>query len=391
MTPEIDGAFGREITHDQLTQWLEGHNWFVSSTGPGGQLWSLTSNKDAKIGVPYDPIDKFALDGIVRRLAHWHDIDIATLQESIALFTVDVARFIADVPLQDFGGKRGAQLSIVSHLFSGTGRIYRAAARSSRTSASNAQYTAFDEETYGFAVAGMTEVGSYALPIYVAVGTPDDDGTLGIAAPSRNRKLSSTVAKALKSIEDHIIAPAREDLSTEVIDHMSSQGVSKDLLSAVAELIAVEGADAKTTFNWATSHAHVPGADSLPSKVELPHDAKELIENATKKFKVEPLNPSTFAGEVRGIMLGDAPGQIKSVLAVPHKNQADNPTARVHGTIEVTHDNASEEFRDNLYRYMKSGQRIKVTGRVEVVSNRRHIFQPKSFTPIATQGTFDEA
>lgn len=391
MTPEINGASGQEITHDQLAQWLERHNWFVISTGPGGQLWSLTSNKDAKIGVPYDPIDKFALDGVVRRLAHWHDLDIATLQESIALFTVDVARFIADVPLQDFGGKFGAQLNIVSHLFGGTGRIYRAAARSSRTSADNAQYTEIDEETYGHAVAGMTEIGSYALPIYVSVGAPDDDGTLGIAAPSRNRMLSSTVATALKSIEDNIIKPSREDLSTELINHMSTQGVSKDLLSAVGELITVEGTDAKTTFNWAGSHADVPGASALPTRVELPHEAKELIENATKKFRAAPPSPSTFAGEVRGIMLGDAPGQVKSVIAVPRKNQANNPDAPVHGMIEVTHDEASEEFRDNLYRYMKSGQRIRVTGQVEVISNRRHIFTPESFTPIATQGAFDES
>lgn len=174
-------------------------------------------------------------------------------------------------------------------------------------------------------------------------------------------------------------------MSEEIVREMVSQGVSKELLTAVSELIAIEGTDAKTRFAWAESHSQVPGANALPTSVEIPHDARDLVEQVATRFRPAPKPPKKFVGKVRGLLLSDSPDEIISVVAVPRSGSSEDLTAPLTGTIEITHRNASDEFRDDLYRLMNSASTVKFSGIVENISNRRRIFELTSFEEMPTQ------
>lgn len=386
-TGELEPQQFPELDRDVITAWMRNHDWSVKSSGPGGEMWASHTVEGAEIGVPFGHLDNFFSEAVIKRLAHWHKLEQRNLVDVLTHFTIDVSRFIADVPLDYSSGKPGAELRVVSHLFGGTGRIYRAAAHTSRstTPVIGSSFSDLDDERYANAIAGMTEVGSYSLPIYVPVGKPDTDGSYGLAAPSESRRLTQTVATALRAIEQHVIEPHRFDVSEEVVREMVSQGVSKELLTAVSELIGVEGTDAKTRFAWAESHSKVPGADKLPTAVEIPHEARGLVDQVATLFRPTPKQPTNFVGKVRGLLLGESPDEIISVVAVPRQGSTEDPSAPLVGTIEVTHHEASEEFRDKLYQFMSEETFVQFSGTVKRISNRRHISDPRGFQQMPTQ------
>lgn len=382
MTPHSDTHNSQpQIERESIVEWMKLNDWAATSSGVGGELWKSTKIEGAEIGIPFGPLDDFSIESISKRLARWNGVNQSTLLDTLATYMVDVSRFIADVPLNYAAGKPGAELRIVSHLFGGTGKIFRAAARTSRstTQVIGSNFNQLDETTFSNAIAGMTEIGSYALPVYVPVGSPDTDGSIGLAAPSQSRQLTSTVANALHAIEEHVITPAKMDVTDDVIREMVSKGVSKELLTAVSELITVDGTDAKTSFSWAPSHAQVPGASKLPTEVEIPHEARGLVDQVADRFKSSPQKRREFVGQVRGILLGETAEEVISIVAVPRAGSSNDESAPLSSTVEVTHRQVSDKFRDELYRFMSEGTKVEFTGVVEKVSNRRRISNPLNF------------
>lgn len=373
---------------NRITSWMERNGWVPVSDGQIGQMWALAGDHPS-VGVPHSlEGDPEAADGIIRRLAHWSGIDAADLRDVVDLWGVDVSRFVADVPLESSFGRPGAKLSVVSHLFSGTGKIFRAAAHTSRIPKEViTNFSPKDDDVLSHALAGMTEIGSYALPVYVPVGEPDLKGSLGIPGPSEARALTKTVASALQAVETHIIIPEALDLSREVILQMVNAGVSREFLSAISELLAVDQTDAKTMFSWASSHSTVPGSSDLPTQVLLPHEAREIIEITAKQFSVDTSTVEPFQGKIKGILYDKDKDTATTVMAVPRSSGEINEFTLFNTTVEVKHEGIDPERLDQFYEWMRNGALVYFNGRVLRESGSRIIENPQDFSAMGQQGT----
>jgi len=340
-----------------------------------------------EIGVPWTFDDKAAVDSVVRRLATSLNLDAKSLMLELTLEEVDLSRFSADVDLDYSTGFPGASLRVVSSLFKGSGRIYRAGARATHQKAPsiNNGYTDADEELYSQVIAGMTEKGSYSLPIYVKVGRPDTKGMSGLAAPSPERLLTQKVAESLQAIDTHIIRPEKLRTDVESINELVRLGVSKDLVLAVVDLISVENTDAKTKFFWARSHDTVPTSKKLPTEIEFPHQAKQLLEEAAKHFTAPEPVKRAFNGRIDGVLLDEGEGTLTVIVAVPRGKATDDPNSELNARVDVNVWVDGDSEMDRIYSLMRNRKRVTFTGTPEKIGSRRIIKDASYLEEIPTQ------
>ncbi|WP_211440200.1 hypothetical protein [Corynebacterium glutamicum] len=370
----------------RLRQWLNHHDWYRIGTGSLGEMWVSTTATKARVAIPHSlENDSEAFDGVINRLSIWSHIEVELLKETVELWDVDVSHFAANITMDEHHGRLTAPLNIVSHLLSGTGKVFRAAAHTSRGPKEViGSWTAAGDASYHQVHAGFTEYGSYSLPVYVPIGGPvpgADTGTLNLPVPSTRRAITETAAKALDAVYTNIIKPDRAPTKREDIRHLVYEGVSKELVNAIVDLLGTHEADARTTFKWAPSHADLPSSQNLPTRIELPNESRELLETVSKSFKTPDPEPESMDGRITGILMGED-DEVTTVMAARRygptkgKNQAKGRSA----TIEVVHHNIEHQKLDQFFQWMKDGNKVFFTGSVTKSSNRLRVENPSLFT-----------
>lgn len=368
---------------DDVRAWFTLQGWSPIKRGDLGELWTPNGDTDAtaRIGIPWGVADDaIALDGVIKRAAHWMGRDLRDVEDAIRMWNVDVTRIRSeylDVDGVDFGV--GAPLAIAGDLLSGAEKIFRAA---TTTSISPRTVIGGNHPTAATAVfnrirAGYTEHGSYILPIYVPLDRPGTDDTL-IAAPSRRRDITKTVAESLAAIKRIIIDPDREP-GVDELRELVNTGVSREFIAGVSQVVqSKDSDDAVTSFAWAASHAALPGSQDLPTTITIESDARDVLERAAQRFKAPPTASEHLKGKIRGLAREEDGGT--TVTLATTRNGRD---ARIDLQFGIIPD---EEF-DQLLHWFGNGTKIATSGIVERVSGTLTVKRP---SPFAIHMSFDD-
>ncbi|WP_165165260.1 hypothetical protein [Corynebacterium qintianiae] len=367
-----------------LTSWMSQHGWAPRSEGSMGRLWAPTSSElDVYVAIPFEfGNDEFAFHNAIEQVARFSEIKTSDLNRAIHQWNVDRTVFVAEVPLAYDYGAPTAELSEISQVFGGAGRIFTAAIDAVNSRLPKTFKTSDVR-------AGMTEVGSYALPIYVPLSDPHRDDAL-IAAPAQERAITETVATALSAIKREIIDADNPEPSAEMIRDLQNHGVSADLLTGVSELMSSQENDAETTFQWAGSHAEFAEQQSLPTRVELPHEARDLVKSVARAFKTQLPKHQAFFGKIIGIMYSAGSATADTIMAVPRSNtQEADARNELNGRVRVTHHLDTEDRLAQFYEWNRTGQIVEFGGVTTRVNSDRVIQSPTSFDARPMQTEFD--
>ncbi|WBT08811.1 hypothetical protein PAB09_00130 [Corynebacterium sp. SCR221107] len=373
------------LSNESLTSWLSSKSWTEKSTGPMGALWGPMedSQLETLIGIPqHFETDPIAVSGLLKRLSDHFRMSELDIRNEIEFRTVDISRFAINVNLEKSLGVSTAPLSDVSRLFSGTGRIFRAASITcqSPTEVIGDAFPASSKRLFHKIQAGFTEQGSYVLPVYVEVGDPQTSHDLSGQAhvvPTEYRKVTQTVALAFEKMFEKVIDPNKEPTSRDAIRDLVESGISKEFLTAVTDLIPTDGSDAYAKFQWAPSHSITPEAKNLPTEFVVPNDARDLLTSVSKRFKPTAPEPEPLDGIIKGIIREDN-GSVITVMDAHRGGK--NPGEGRRATIEVVHHDVDNARLDEFYRWFRASDKVYFQGSVLKQSNRLTIRHPLEFS-----------
>ena len=379
------------LDRSKLAEWMQMNGWSKSANGDMGEMWVLDENFETQIAVPHSfEHDPLAVESTIARLAYWSQTDAAELTKRIFMWNVDIVEFRAIVPTETEFGVAAAPLKVVKDLVSGTNRIVRAAAQTShQPKAHFNSLSSLASVRYEKVKAGFTEEGSYKLPLYVPLGKPVIEGALAIPLPDDMRILTSPMAKALQAINDVVIRPETLSLSDDSVRELVYQGVSRELVGGISELLSTGGTNAAAEFEWAPSHSTTKGAKSLPQNIEFPHDSKDALDRAAERLLKQKDSKEYFVGKVLGVQKNSIDSTILHLsVAVPSNQERINPKAEMKNKIQLTLTSGSVALRQ-IFNWIESGTVIAFGGYVDRSGSFREINTPEYVDALGEQGTLD--
>ncbi|MCC5953433.1 MAG: hypothetical protein JJU45_15185 [Acidimicrobiia bacterium] len=269
--------------HERLLRFIKDVGWKRDRMGSRGAVWK---KGDAILRIPYG-VDRnsFEWSGLIERAAVADGVDPATLQQRLENWLVDMTEMRA------VGGASGSiALEQGITLVTSARSILRTSATTSRTPRAQLgyQYSAVGDRITRKARMGHTRPGSYVIPILMPVEPadedPDDrqeslDGTAAYVEPEE-RRATRTMAQALDSIQQRVIGPAREPAAGDV-SAMVVAGVARETVVAIRNLLKHE-VSLGVQFEWA---AGLEGGNRLPSEMQFPSEAEELLDLTAKKLR----------------------------------------------------------------------------------------------------------
>jgi hypothetical protein len=373
------------IQHPELVAYLRLAGW-----KPAGQKRGVVAqfvhegnersdNKPIAVQVVTDPdLGDYGRrnDEIVRLLADFEGVSIGQMIEAIASPSSDVLSFsihsdtvaAGSIPLEDSIRLRQAQKAALL-----------AAAHSALDARGHFPRMARSEaiELVSTVTEGQTARGSYISRLFVPVRRPI--GQLDVTdPPPYARAVTSTLFRALDCISNAVRTGVPEDLLT-----MAEQGVSANLLSALAEMRPRGAAGAlAVSVRW-TGGWLVPRG--VASRVRLAAGEFETFPGLAKQMRDREQSVQyTLAGYIVSLERVEAerggPGEI-TVLApredVPGKNM------RVRLTLQ------GEEY-DKAVEAHKEANRIRVIGTLKKEGRRWSLDSPSPIV-VATGGDDDDS
>lgn len=375
----------------KLAGWMKMHGWSKAASGDMGEMWVLGGNLETQIAVPYSfEHDPLAIESTIARLAYWTQADAAELTKRIFMWNVDIAEFRAVVETTTEFGVAAAPLEVVNDLVSGTNRIVRAAAQAShKPKAYFSNLSSLASVRYEKVKAGFTGEGSYKLPLYVPLGKPVIDDALAIPLPDEMRIMTSTMAKALQAINDVVIRPMTLKLDDESVRELVYQGVSKELVGGISELLSTGQANAAADFEWAPSHNETEGAASLPRNIEFPHDSRDALDRTAECLLKQKDSKESFVGKVLGVQKDLVDSTILNLsMAVPSNRERTNPKAEMRNKIQLTLTGGSETLR-HVFDWIELGTVIEFRGYVNRSRSIREIKEPDYINALGEQDALD--
>lgn len=281
----------RDVT-TELTAYLSRAGWRSGPAGPLGTLWHHP-DAPAKLAVPFEvKLGTREWSGIVERLSAWSRLSVRAVVERVEYQFVDVTRLSA---ANDMVIDGTIPLSAGRVMVASAELMLRAAGTTSQRlrSSINGNFSRVGDGVIAQARMGHTEEGSYVVPVLMPLSPVDDneassDPPLGGTEMFRNppepteRRVTRTLAQALVALQAHVVQPAREVRKAELHPFIQAGG-SRELVNALTAVLTQPAvATFEVAFTWAEA---VSAPTTLPEAVEVPSQARELLEQASRLLR----------------------------------------------------------------------------------------------------------
>lgn len=300
-----------------LTDVMSLSGWSETSRGPVGALWKHDAT-NALVGIP-DGLSTERPEWIqvVSQIADAMRLSVEDLSLRIRRFRFDVVEFKASGSLWD----TAVPVEAGFNLFRTARKVLRSTATTSRGTRAEigTSYLQISKDLVSTALFDQTRHGSYVVPMLLPVEglvdqnddslhtttdreleTTSGDDVFTETVKQREtqvRRVTRTMAEALSTVESTLITPDEEPTQQEIAAMVDS-GVSKELLSALYEVISAPAVlSFNTSFAWSevlSAPNHLDGAS-----VGIPSAAAELIKRTIPRF-VRPARNDTerFTGPI---------------------------------------------------------------------------------------------
>lgn len=365
---------------DDLTDYIRGIGWSITSSGRGGEMWSSPHGR--QVGIPYQlTVETPETVGVLTRIA----ADLGQSARDTALVLrgqwIDTFAFRAssDVYIRDtIPAKAGADL------FQSVWRLLRAAATTSLTPTPqiSGKWSAQGDEAIDNARFGQTERGSYILPLLVPLQRElgDTTDTLNIGGHYHEppaRRATRTLIDALDAVNRVIIQPESQPSSSAVAD-LVQFGVSRELITAVSSIVKHESvANLDIAVNWAD---RIEAPSKAPLHLTIPSDARTRLEMVAPRFKKTRMpKVETLKGPI--CLMEDRPGDTighASVETIRNGRQSRVDVILNREQLAQAHD------------WFKSHDTIIVQGQVESTPKGLLIRTPQRFNSLNESMIFGE-
>lgn len=279
---------------DNLQSYLRLHGWRETSSGTGGATWEAETVRtgESTLRVPWD-VDRNFVEWtwLMDALAAQHSRDGGTLPTTADELSIQVTHWFTDV--EEFRGvgdidDQSISLDRGAALVDSAKSIVRTSATTSRGIKADlsSRYSSRGDQIADQARMGHTKPGSFVIPILIPVephegsreAMPLSD-EMGRYDEPDERRVSRTMAQALKAIEKHIVEPAREPNGDDIAALVSA-GVAVETLKAVRRVFATT-MSLSVNFEWAGG---LEGEAQLPRVAELPVESDDLLARAVTKL-----------------------------------------------------------------------------------------------------------
>jgi hypothetical protein len=287
----------------EIRFYLSRQGWSQQPPGPAGSLWT---KNEATVAVPEadDPRMSFS---VIMQLAQLAQKAQAELASEVKYYGTDVTNFRAANDLLDL---ESIPLSSALTILGNVKQVLRTCGTTAfRTQGDlKGHYHKTGKGVADAARMAHTKQGSFVIPVLVRLGLEpqpeprmqlvDDLVDVGPREPIE-RRITRTMAEALRAVEKAIVEPGTEP-TTDQIHTAIEMGVSKELCIALRRLLEDPIVDKlDTSFNWAPA-ARTPA--TMPQRVSLPAESRDLIDMAAKKLKNVRVETSrTMTGPIIGL------------------------------------------------------------------------------------------
>ena len=290
-----------QSTSKAIETYLVLAGWKTQEKGTAGALWrrEVPLREPAVVAVPSQiTTESNEWRAVVTRIAVYEERSYDLVEFDIVHPNVDVTRFKV---ANDFVVSDSIPLDAGVDLISTAHRILRASATTAQRGRAQigGNYSKIGDGIARLARLGHSESGSYVLPVLMPLTIQESDlrggfwenqtGVLGrVPLEPSERRVTRTVAIALNAIARVVVEPAKEPTS-EVVDPLVASGVSKEFVMAVEDVL---GNPAIATFETGFSWAHgVTAPSGLPSKIEIPSGARELLTKTASLLRRSSRDP----------------------------------------------------------------------------------------------------
>lgn len=374
---------------ERTAAWLRTNGWRQVSHGPGGYMWGLQNDFGSyRVGVVNNlDEDQTSFNSLVKRLASAHRQEPREIGRKIQFWETDIALL------------RAANDSLITDTIPLTaGAVMLESGRLMFRSAASAamrirpeiggNYSRIGDEIAGTVRMGHTERGSYIVPIYVPVGSPetadDAQGSLfendeevhqANLIPTSERRMTRTFAEAMQAISELVLQSEKLPQATE-INELVRRGVTREFVSALAEVLAqpaVSEFDAR--FEWApaqgtpigvTEHVTVPASE----QEKLEHTVRQLKKARKQQFNV-------LTGPI--VMIGKDPDSPRIHVAI--KTVRKGRPCRVETWLD-------QAPLEQVTGWMNEGRTVQLEGIVIKEGHALRVRSPQRFAPISVQPSF---
>lgn len=320
-------------------------------------LWTLPGT-DAELYVPRTlKRDSMEWSGVIERIAAPAQEDPLRLERTMTQTNFDVLRFRVNAVGQSIPLESAA--AVVSSAFG----MVRAAATSARglRRSIDGNYSQRGDLIARRAELAHTESGSFVFPVLMHIDTPEPpaEGTLPfvdqVLPESEERRVTRTLAQALKAFHTHIVAPDRRPDAANMLPVVYAGGTQELFAKMAVALSEPDVAFLDTNFAWARVE---PARDALPDRVVIPAEAASLATTAAEVLGESARDPlRVIAGPIIRIEhKPHAPFGVIVIQAAP--SGAGSRTSRVEVRVRQTQ-------LERLHHWMSSGTTVVVHGRAE--------------------------
>lgn len=282
----------RDVTAD-LSTYLAQKGWRAGVAGPVGALWRHP-DAPAALAVPFEvKLGTREWAGIIERLGTWSRLPKLEVAQRVEHQFVDVTKLSA---AHDIIISGTIPLSAGRAMVASAEGMLRAVGTTSQRlrSSINGNFSRVGDEIVAQARMGHTEDGSYVVPVLMplsssvveedALSDPSLPGTETFreAAEPAERRVTRTLAQALVALDAHVVDPARQVQKIDLHPFIEAGG-SRELVNALSALLAQPAVSTfVASFTWAGA---VPAPSGLPGAVEMPSQARELLEQTSRLLR----------------------------------------------------------------------------------------------------------
>lgn len=368
----------RLLTED-IRHFLRTLGGVEQTPGVAGALWNLGA---ATIAVADEILpDSLEWRSVVDRVSRFLDVPVTEVERRIKDQYIDVARLRA---AKDTVIEGSIPLDAGVKLVTSAKTMLRASATTAQRVRSqiSGAYSVTGDRIVETARLGHTIHGSYIIPILMPLPRPTDDSETRptfdslsvhkVAYEPAERRVMRTFAEALNAVEQVVVRPGNQPIARDMPELVAA-GASREFINGLLEIVDASAVSTfSATFNWASS-AKSP---TVPTSIEVPHEASELLKMASK------------------LLLSSKPPALQTVtgLIVEVRHIPDDPFG--HASVQTTRNGRPSEIRvtlridqlDKAHDWMRSSRTVVVDGKVV-----RQPGQPLRIDVPARFGPLDES
>lgn len=367
---------------ERTKAWLQANGWAEESQGAGGWMWLLTNKFGThRVGVVRNlDEDSELFGGVVSRLARAQGADANAVYREIMYWDTDVAFLRAasgNASSETIPLATGAVL-----LESGRLMFRSAASAAMRIRPEIAgNYSKRGDEIAKTVRMGHSERGSYVVPIYVPVGTADEDDAgqsslfedeevkSAARIQSDERRMTRTFAEAMQALDAVVLQPEGLPKPSEIGD-LVAQGVTREFVSALADIVAETAiAEFECRFQWAPSQGSPAGVQERVTVPASEYGKLEQTVRELKRVRNDPFNVLT--GPI--VMIGKDP-EIP-LIHVAIKTMRHGRACRVETWLR-------DYQLEDVTGWMNRGITVQLEGVVRKEGHALRVRQPTKFAPI---------